>query len=49
MNIRNISLSSAAVITLLAAFPIQAQDYRAQAVAMMKRDFHAKGIASADA
>lgn len=48
MNIRNISLSSAAVITLLAAFPVQAQDYRAQAIAMMKKDFHTKGIASAD-
>ncbi|MBI3523945.1 MAG: sulfur oxidation c-type cytochrome SoxX [Betaproteobacteria bacterium] len=49
MNIRNISLlSSAAMIALLAAFPSQAQDYRAQAVAMMKRDFHAKGMAGMD-
>ncbi|TRZ55240.1 MAG: sulfur oxidation c-type cytochrome SoxX [Rhodocyclaceae bacterium] len=48
MNIRNISLSGAALITLLAAIPGQAQDYRAQAIAMMTRDFHAHGIASMD-
>ncbi len=34
--------------TLAIAFTAQAQDYRAQAISMMKRDFHAKGIAHMD-
>ena len=34
--------------TLAIAFTAQAQDYRAQAISMMQRDFHAKGIASKD-
>lgn len=33
------------MITLLAAAPSHAQDYRAKAITMMKHDFHAKGIA----
>lgn len=48
MNLRNISLSSVAMITLLAAFPSLAQDYRAQAITIMQHDFHAKGIAGTD-
>jgi sulfur-oxidizing protein SoxX len=34
--------------TLAIAFAAQAQDYRAQAIGMMKQDFHAKGIAGKD-
>jgi L-cysteine S-thiosulfotransferase len=34
--------------TLAIAFTAQAQDYRAQAISMMQRDFHAKGIAGKD-
>ena len=33
---------------LAVAFTVQAQDYRAQAIDMMQRDFHAKGIAHMD-
>jgi len=36
------------VAALAIAFTAQAQDYRAQAISMMKRDFHAKGIAHMD-
>ena len=36
------------VAVLAIAFTAAAQDYRAQAVSVMKRDFHAKGIAHAD-
>ena len=35
-------------LALALAFAAQAQDYRSQAVSMMKRDFHAKGIAKMD-
>jgi sulfur-oxidizing protein SoxX len=35
-------------LVLTIACTAQAQDYRAQAIGMMKRDFHAKGIASMD-
>ena len=48
MKIRTISLSGAAAIALLTAIPGQAQDARATAIAIMKRDFHAKGIAGMD-
>lgn len=40
------SILGAAALAI--AFTAQAQDYRAQAIAMMKRDFHAKGIATMD-
>ena len=33
---------------LAIAFTAQAQDYRSQAIALMKQDFHAKGIAKMD-
>jgi len=36
------------VAVLAIAFTAAAQDYRAQAVSVMKQDFHAKGIAHAD-
>ena len=45
MNLRIIPLSGAAAVALLAAAPGHAQDARATAIAVMKRDFHAKGIA----
>lgn len=45
---RNISLSGAAAIALLAAIPGHAQDARTTAITIMKRDFHAKGIAGMD-
>ena len=48
MKIRTISLSGAAALALLTAIPGQAQDARATAIAIMKRDFHAKGIAGMD-
>ena len=35
-------------VALAIAFSAQAQDDRAKAIAMMKRDFHAKGIATMD-
>ena len=37
-----------AAVALAIAFSAQAQDDRAKAIAMMKRDFHAKGIATMD-
>jgi L-cysteine S-thiosulfotransferase len=40
------SIFGAAALAI--AFTAQAQDYRAQAISMMKRDFHAKGIAHMD-
>ncbi len=40
------SILGAAALAI--AFTAQAQDYRAQAISMMKRDFHAKGIAHMD-
>ncbi len=43
-----ISLTGAAAIALLFAVPGHAQDARATAIAIMKRDFHAKGIAGMD-
>lgn len=36
------------VAALAIAFTAQAQDYRGQAISMMQRDFHAKGIAHMD-
>ena len=33
---------------LAVAFTAEAQDYRAQAISVIKRDFHAKGIARMD-
>ncbi len=45
---RTISLTGAAAIALLFAVPGHAQDARATAIAIMKRDFHAKGIAGMD-
>ena len=48
MKIRNIALSGAAAAALLAAIPGHAQDARATAITIMKRDFHAKGIAGMD-
>ena len=33
---------------LATAFTVQAQDYRAQAISVIKQDFHAKGIAQMD-
>ena len=43
-----ISLTGAAAVALLFAVPGHAQDARATAIAIMKRDFHAKGIAGMD-
>ena len=40
------SIYGAAALAI--AFTAQAQDYRGQAISMMKRDFHAKGIAHMD-
>ncbi len=40
------SIFGAAALAI--AFTAQAQDYRAQAISMMKQDFHAKGIAHMD-
>lgn len=45
---RTISFSGAAAIALLAAIPGHAQDARATAIAIMKRDFHAQGVAGMD-
>ena len=46
MKIFQASVLGAAALTI--GFAAQAQDYRAKAVGMMKRDFHAKGIAGMD-
>jgi L-cysteine S-thiosulfotransferase len=46
MKIFQATVLGAAALTI--AFAAQAEDYRAQAISMMKRDFHARGIAGMD-
>ncbi|MBE0620268.1 MAG: sulfur oxidation c-type cytochrome SoxX [Burkholderiales bacterium] len=46
MKIIQATIFGAAALAI--AYTAQAQDYRAQAISMMKRDFHAKGIAGMD-
>ncbi|MBE0624135.1 MAG: sulfur oxidation c-type cytochrome SoxX [Burkholderiales bacterium] len=46
MKILQASIVGAAALAV--AYAAQAQDYRSQAISVMKRDFHAKGIATMD-
>ncbi|GAB4177668.1 MAG: hypothetical protein Fur0039_21140 [Rhodocyclaceae bacterium] len=48
MNHKTILMAAAGILAASALSPAQAGDYRAQALAMMKRDFHTRGIAGAD-